>query len=148
MSGPIPASPLSWPTGWRRTEPQRRDRARFGKASRTRQGDGWDSGRQLTISEGVARIREQFRMMGIEDDDIERHGGAVVLERAFSGFTALPGPSTADWRKVLDPADPEGSYRRLRSKHHPDRAGGSQQEFHRVQLAWTAYCEETGHGAN
>jgi hypothetical protein len=62
---------------------------------------------------------------------IERHGGAVVLERAFTGFTALPAPST--WRDVLD-FPPQAvvtldmvrdRYRRLASDAHPDRPGGS-----------------------
>ncbi|MDR6886084.1 MULTISPECIES: J domain-containing protein [Variovorax] len=65
---------------------------------------------------------------------IERHGGAIVLERAFTGFTALPAPIVAgmkrDWWVVLDCSPNSGreaieySYRRLASKHHPDRAGG------------------------
>ncbi len=77
---------------------------------------------------------------------IERHGGAVVLERAFSGFTALPAPVALSWRDVLDPADPVGSYRRLRSKAHPDR-GGSDAEFARVEAAWAEYRKEVGnHG--
>jgi hypothetical protein len=34
---------------------------------------------------------------------IERHGGAAILERAFTGFTALPAPMTGQkpWRDVL-----------------------------------------------
>lgn len=77
---------------------------------------------------------------------IERHGGARILERAFAGFTALPGPAAVDWREVLDPADPEGSYRRLRSQHHPDRPGGSTESFDRVQRAYEAWRQETAHG--
>ncbi|MCF5917811.1 J domain-containing protein [Xanthomonas perforans] len=77
---------------------------------------------------------------------IERHGGAAILERAFAGFTALPAPVALSWRDVLDPADPEGSYRRLRSQHHPDRAGGDAQQFQRVQRAWDAYRQEHDNG--
>lgn len=77
---------------------------------------------------------------------IERHGGAAILERAFSGFAALPAPSAESWRDVLDPADPEGSYRRLRSQHHPDRAGGDSAAFQRVQRAYDAFRMEVGHG--
>jgi len=66
---------------------------------------------------------------------IERHGGAIVLERAFTGFAALPAPIVAgmrrDWWLVLEletrsPTADEinAAYRRLASKHHPDRAGG------------------------
>ena len=76
---------------------------------------------------------------------IERHGGAEILNRAFSGFTALPPPS-GDWRDVLDPADPKGSYRRLCSVHHPDKPGGNADEFRRVQAAWDDYQKERRHG--
>lgn len=210
MSGPIPAYPLAWPAGWRRTVPSWRERARFGKASRARAGGGWDPGRPLSIAEAVDRVRKQLAMMGVKDDDlvistnlvlrldglprsgqaepadpgvavywmdfgatgqpprcmaidrydrvadnlaavaatldamraIERHGGAAILERAFAGFTALPGPTTEDWRQVLDPGDPEGSYRRLRSQHHPDRPGGDAEAFQRVQRAYEQYQQE------
>ncbi|MGV1119203.1 hypothetical protein [Xanthomonas translucens] len=54
---------------------------------------------------------------------------------------ALPAPVALSWRDVLDPADPEGSYKRLRSQHHPDN-GGSAEAFQRVQRAWDAYQQE------
>jgi len=207
----IPAYPLTWPTGWKRTPAGARDRSRFRKASRARAGGGWDNQRQLTISEAVERVRLELDRMGIASDDlvistnlqlrldgfprsnqaepadpgvavywsdrfdrsqppkcmaidrydrvadnlaavaatldamraIERHGGATILERAFSGFTALPSPVALSWRDVLDPADPLGSYRRLRSQAHPDR-GGSDAEFAKVEAAWAAYQKETG----
>lgn len=56
-----------------------------------------------------------------------------------------------DWRDVLDPADPEGSYRRLRSQHHPDH-GGNTERFRQVQEAWERYLRagrsdfKEGHG--
>lgn len=68
---------------------------------------------------------------------IERWGASDMMERAFTGFAALEGPSSG-WRTVLDPSDPEGSYRRLRAQHHPDR-GGNPDEFRRVQDAWSEY---------
>jgi hypothetical protein len=63
---------------------------------------------------------------------IERHGGAQILDRAFSGFTALPAPGAArTWREVLE--IPPGvkptldeiqqAYRSLASKAHPDKGG-------------------------
>ncbi|AYO95608.1 MULTISPECIES: J domain-containing protein [Xanthomonas] len=210
----IPASPLSWPAGWKRTAGGQREKARFGKAARQRYNGQRESARELTIAEGVDRVRIELQRMGINDDDlvistnlelrldglprsnqrepadpgvavywqdrydrtqppkcmaidrydrvadnlaavaatldamraIERHGGAAILERAFAGFTALPAPAAASWRDVLDPADPEGSYRRLRSQHHPDRAGGDATEFQRVQQAWDAYLQERDNG--
>ena len=78
---------------------------------------------------------------------IERHGGAQILERAFTGFTALPAPDhQRPWREVLGiPALPEneaqarevieGAYRRLRSRYHPDK-GGDAAAFSAVQAAY------------
>jgi len=72
---------------------------------------------------------------------IERWGSSDMMERAFTGFTALPPPVALSWRDVLDPADPEGSYRRLRAQAHPDR-GGDAKRFQRVQAAWEQYQQE------
>lgn len=73
---------------------------------------------------------------------IERHGGAEILDRAFTGFTALPGPDAAEhWSTVLcvartaSRAEIDTAYRTLRSKHHPDR-GGDAEAFQRVQRAY------------
>jgi hypothetical protein len=202
----VPAHPLQWPAGWKRTPGPQRATARFGKASRARPSGGWDVGRSLTIAEGVERVRGELAKMGVSDDDlvinsnlelrmdgfpkssqreptdpgvavywrdgketrcmavdryarvadnlaavaqppaalraIERHGGAEMLNRAFTGFSALPAPGgTSHWRDVLDPNDPEGSYRRLRGLHHPDR-GGDANEFRAVQHAWDAFQQE------
>lgn len=65
---------------------------------------------------------------------IERHGGAQILDRAFTGFTALPAPAArSTWRAVFGffedvPVSQDAlrrAYRRLASERHPDRAGGS-----------------------
>jgi hypothetical protein len=64
---------------------------------------------------------------------IERHGGAQILDRAFTGFTALPAPSAPrSWREVIgvppdvrDLAAVRTAFRRLAQQHHPDRPGGS-----------------------
>lgn len=204
----VTAYPLSWPVGWRRTTAARRDRAKFGKRGQSTYGT-WQAKNALTIAQAVGRVREQFRMMGIDAEDvvistnlvlrldglprsnqgepadpgvavywedrylrsqpprcmaidcydrvadnlaaiaatldamraIERHGGAVVLERAFAGFAALPAPVALSWRDVLDPADPEGSYRRLRSQHHPDHSGDPAL-FDQVQRAYQAWQQE------
>lgn len=73
---------------------------------------------------------------------IERHGGAEILNRAFTGFAALPGTGGSEhWSDVLGlPAtagreEIEAAYRRLRSQHHPDR-GGDAETFHRVTKAY------------
>lgn len=64
---------------------------------------------------------------------IERHGGASILDRAFTGFTALPAPIVAGmarpWWEVLGvPRDSTReqiteAYRRLASSAHPDKGG-------------------------
>lgn len=205
----IPAYPLQWPAGWKRTPSYQRTRGRFvTKERRHYQGSGsaYMHSKELTIADGVERVRAELSRMGVRDDDlvissnlelrldgfprsgqreptdpgiavywrdgketrcmaidrydrvadnlaavaatldamraIERHGGAEILDRAFTGFTALPAPGgTAHWRDILDPADPEGSYRRLRGQHHPDR-GGDADEFRAVQHAYEAYQQE------
>ncbi len=66
---------------------------------------------------------------------LERHGGGAMMERAFSGFTALPPatPPKRSWREVLGFEEGEEvtagdigtNYKYLARKHHPDRPGGS-----------------------
>lgn len=212
----IDAYPLTWPTGWKRTEAGQRKRANFrtGKA-------GWENGRfksasEVTIAEGTKRVLREIsaftpagkrwvidpdtvvissnlqlrndglprsgqrapddpgvavywttsagetRCMAVDRYDrvadnlaaiaatleamraIERHGGAEILNRAFTGFTALPGAGeTTHWRDVLgvsataSKTEVEAAYRRLRSQHHPDR-GGDAERFHEVQRAYDA----------
>lgn len=76
---------------------------------------------------------------------IERHGGATILDRAFTGFTALPAPE--QWFTILGvPAaatvdQVEEAYRRLAMKHHPDR-GGDAQEMARINAARERGLEE------
>lgn len=65
---------------------------------------------------------------------IERHGGAVIMERAFTGFAQLPAPIAAGmkrpWREVLEfgngpanEAEIKRNYRILASEFHPDKGG-------------------------
>lgn len=84
---------------------------------------------------------------------IERHGGAAILDRAFTGFTALPAPVMGQkpWREVfgfaedeeVSPLRLEGAYRTARSEAHPDK-GGSQESFLAVQAAFEAGMRELG----
>lgn len=68
---------------------------------------------------------------------IERHGGAQILDRAFTGFTALPAPAAArSWRDVIgvdpderDLAAVRAAYRRRAAAAHPDRPGGSHDDM-------------------
>ncbi len=210
--------PLTWPAGWKRTEPGRRIRGKFGRATKFgTEGSGYVAGRPLTMNEAITRLLGELHRMGIqygnaiistnvpvrldglprgdqrEPQDpgaavywergksqkvmaidlytkvadniaalaatieamraIERHGGTIVLERAFTGFDALPAPgqtAVRGWREVLGvgslPAtmsDVEATYKALRSKHHPDK-GGSAETFHAVQMAYEQARAEIG----
>jgi hypothetical protein len=59
---------------------------------------------------------------------IERHGGAQILERAFTGFAALTAPGK-NWWDVLEVKPDasreaiEANFRRLAHDRHPDRGG-------------------------
>lgn len=73
---------------------------------------------------------------------IERHGGAAILERAFTGFTALPAPGAArEWWDVLGVLrtctldEARAAYRRAASAAHPDR-GGTDARMAEVNSAW------------
>lgn len=83
---------------------------------------------------------------------IERHGGAQILDRAFTGFLALPAPtSTKPWREVMifGESTPTADqlrrrYRELASTRHPDRAGGSEAAMSELNGALTAAEREIG----
>lgn len=76
---------------------------------------------------------------------IERHGGAAILDRAFSGFAALPAPGHAarSWREVLGFTaghtitldDARTAYRRLATENHPDH-GGDPDRMAEINRAW------------
>lgn len=70
---------------------------------------------------------------------IERHGGGEILDRAFTGFTALPAPE--QWFQVLGVSahasqdEIERAYRRLAMDCHPDRSGGDGSKMVRINKA-------------
>lgn len=74
---------------------------------------------------------------------IERHGGAQILDRAFTGFTALPAPTaTRSWREVMifGESTPTADqlrrrYRELVRTRHPDREGGSDAAMSELNVA-------------
>jgi len=78
---------------------------------------------------------------------IERHGGAEILDRAFTGFAALPPPIEAQrpWWQVLEISkngelagvtieDAEEAYRSLAKQLHPD-IGGNAAQFAELSAA-------------
>jgi len=80
---------------------------------------------------------------------IERHGGAQILDRAFTGFTALPSPAVArTWREIIgvpasvrDMPSVRIAYRRRASELHPDK-GGSHSAMTELNLALQAAEKE------
>lgn len=90
--------------------------------------------RYTTVADNLAAIAATLEAMRA----IERHGGAEILDRAFTGFVALPAPEQPF--QVLgvganaSRAEIEEAYRRLAMKHHPDR-GGDSREMARINAA-------------
>lgn len=75
------------------------------------------------IADNLAAIAATLEAMRA----IERHGGAQILDRAFTGFTALP-PSKSCWdilgiKVGSSRGDIEAAYRDLAKRHHPDTGG-------------------------
>jgi hypothetical protein len=73
---------------------------------------------------------------------IERYGGAAILDRAFTGFMALPAPFAADtdcWSvlgitKTRNRESINAAYRLLVRLHHPD-CGGTQEKMSQINVA-------------
>ena len=80
---------------------------------------------------------------------IERWGGGEILERTFTGFTALPNPDAqSSWRDVLDYHgddidDANTAYKIARAAAHPDK-GGDTDRFYLVNQAWNQAEKELG----
>jgi hypothetical protein len=71
----VPAYPLSWPAGWKRTPSQARSFGRFGKQTRKYYGSGdsqssYLSKGEISIADAVTRIRSELARMGVRDDDL------------------------------------------------------------------------------
>lgn len=70
---------------------------------------------------------------------IERYGGAMILDRAFAGFVALPAPE--QWWQVLgvkanaSKSEVDKAYRELATKHHPDKTHGDEYAMARINRA-------------
>lgn len=88
---------------------------------------------------------------------LERHGGAMMMERAFSGFAALPAPGQErhwteilgrpeNWRELAPETQRawvEQRYRSLAIEKHPDR-GGSDVEFMELSAAKNSALASVG----
>lgn len=72
---------------------------------------------------------------------IQRWGASDMMERAFTGFTALPPAKGSQWWEVLDVPRGAGllsvkiAYKSLAMKHHPD-VGGDPSEMAKINKAF------------
>lgn len=104
-----------------------------GKPMRTMAIDKYDR-----VADNLAAIAATLEAMRA----IERHGGATILDRAFTGFAALPEKASQNWRQVL--GVPSGQvvtldyieqrFRNLVQVHHPDK-GGDREKFEAIVAA-------------
>lgn len=100
-----------------------------------------------TVEDNLAGIAATLEAMRA----IERHGGAEILQRTFSGFLALPEKAMQPWRNVLGLADHPvisrdtilATTRDLLLKHNPD-TGGNRDEYETIIEARKRALEEVG----
>lgn len=103
---------------------------RKGKATRCMAIDRYDR-----VQDNLAAIAATLEAMRA----IERHGGAEILDRAFTGFVALP--NLEQWFTILGVGanatrdEIVKAHQRLAMKHHPDRPGGTDSEMSRINTA-------------
>lgn len=101
--------------------------------------------RYTTVADNLAAIAATLDAMRA----IERHGGAEILERSFSGFNALPAKASQPWREVLGFGPGmsvsreyiESQFRSLARRHHPDQ-GGDREQFELIVKARTDALNE------
>ncbi|MBV6657001.1 MAG: J domain-containing protein [Devosiaceae bacterium] len=110
---------------------------------------------QVMACDMHVRAEENMRSLTLSIEAMRalaRHGGGLMMERAFSGFTALPPPdadfaepamrASKTWHEVLKvPSDAnadtvEIAWRVLRKKLHPDAPSGSTAAFQELQAAY------------
>jgi len=118
----------------------------------------WDNlagARRVMAIDQYYRVEENLAAIAATLDAmraIERHGGAQILDRAFTGFTALPAPSsTKPWREVMIFGESTPTVEQLRQRYrelartrHPDRAGGSDAAMSELNVALRQAEEEIG----
>lgn len=104
-------------------------------------------GRRMVMArDAFSDWRDNIRSLGLAVQafrSLHRHGGGDMMERAFTGFAAITHTTKRNWRDVLMCASDEKNlnavkenYRRMASKHHEDKPGGSKEAMIEINLAW------------
>ena len=81
---------------------------------------------------------------------IERDGSSDMLERAFTGFAALPAPIGNSWWEILGVSasasveEIKDAFRTLAKQYHPDMESGNAEKFVVVQKAYEAAVQSRG----
>lgn len=96
------------------------------------------------------RAEENMRSIALAVEamrQLERHGGAVMMEKAFAGFSALPPPRSC-WEVlgIAPKSDRDAiaaAYREKAKRAHPD-AGGNSAAMASLNAARTAALAEIG----
>lgn len=114
-----------------------------------------DGQRVCFACDRYARLWENMRAVGKTIEAmraIERYGSKELMDRAFTGFTALPSPDQANnWRSILGVKAGRSPsldrlterYRELAKRRHPD-TGGTAEEFQALQEAYRQAVSELG----
>jgi hypothetical protein len=109
--------PLQWPTGWKRTRADMRQRARFGKDNRNADGSrsGWQ--RQLTVADALSRLSGELSRLGATNeavstnvqvrlDGLPRSGQGEPLDPGAAVYFTLKGKPRClacdRWTRVAD----------------------------------------------
>lgn len=108
--------------------------------------------------DGFANIAANMRSLFLAIEgmrQLERHGGSYMMERAFSGFLALPAPGAArPWREVLGLTSRlvpvtkravDDAFKERAIIAHPD-GGGSHDAMAELNAARAAALKEIGNG--
>jgi len=101
--------------------------------------------RYVNVADNLAAIAATLEAMRA----IERHGGAEILDRAFTGFAALPASTEKHWREVFGFTDVQRVtaedvtriYRGMAASRHPD-SGGSHEAMAELNVARTSALKE------
>lgn len=117
----------------------------------------------VMAADAYDNIAANLRSLGLAIEalrQLERHGGGVMMERAFAGFTALPAPEGSApkraWWVVLnygeDPEtrldlsieEVEARFKTLAKRRHPDADGGSTELMAELNEARTDAVRDLG----